>query len=100
MASAASPSAFPLHRDACLLDEHDRVLFQHSHAAGTHTQCATLQEGLEGLSPSISEEIQRESYPVYLDQRAGTLPAHYRSNQAVPGRPSQATKTTEGQSQY
>jgi len=72
----------------------------HPHPAGPHAERATVQEGLEGLAASIPQDIQRASYAVHLDQRAGTLPAHHRSRQALPGNPSQATTTTEGQSRY
>src|ERR1700694_30297 len=98
MAPASSPCAFPLHCDARLLDEHDRVLPQHSHTAGTYPKRPTFQERPEGFSGSISEEIQRESDAVHLDQGAGTLPAHHRSHKGVPSSPPEAAKTTEEQS--
>src|SRR5260221_7843628 len=100
MASKPSAGAFPLHSDARLLDEHDRVLFQHSNAPGTDAERATLKERLEGVSESILEEVQRESHSVYLDQRARALPTHYRGNERVPSSPSQTTNTTKGQNQY
>src|ERR1035441_8844165 len=100
MAPAPSASAFPLHPNSCLLDEPDRMLFQHSHPTGTDAERTTLQEGVEGFSAAISKEIQPQSHALHLDQRAGTLPTHHRSNERVPGSSSQATKAAEGQWKY
>jgi hypothetical protein len=44
--------------------------------------------------PSLSDEVQRESTPFTWTKKAGTLSAHYRSDQAVPSRQSQATQAT------
>src|ERR1035438_9614744 len=95
MAPAPSASAFPLHPNSCLLDEHDRMLFQHSHPTGTDAERTTLQEGVEGFSAAISKAIQPQSHALHLDQRAGTLPTHHRSNERVPGSSFQATKAAE-----
>src|SRR5664280_3605512 len=100
MAPAPSASAFPLHPNSCLLDEHDRMLFQHSHPTGTDAERTTLQEGVEGFSAAISKAIQPQSHALHLDQRAGTLPTHHRSNERVPGSSSQATKAAEDQPKY
>src|SRR5664280_1607299 len=100
MAPAPSASAFPLHPNSCLLDEHDRMLFQHSHPTGTDAERTTLQEGVEGFSAAISKAIQPQSHAIHLDQRAGTLPTHHRSNERVPGSSSQATKAAEDQPIY
>src|ERR1035437_6686540 len=100
MAPAPSASAFPLHPNSCLLDEHDRMLFQHSHPTGTDAERTTLQEGVEGFSAAISKAIQPQSHALHLDQRAGTLPTHHRSNERVPGSSSQATKASEDQPKY
>src|ERR1035437_624832 len=100
MAPAPSASAFPLHPNSCLLDEHDRMLFQHSHPTGTDAERTTLQEGVEGFSAAISKAIQPQSHALHLDQRAGTLPTHHRSNERVPGSSSQATKAGEDQPKY
>src|SRR5664280_2017896 len=100
MAPAPSASAFPLHPNSCLLDEHDRMLFQHSHPTGTDAERTTLQEGVEGFSAAISKAIQPQSHALHLDQRAGTLPTHHRSNERVPGSSSQATKAAEDQPNY
>src|ERR1035441_5770608 len=100
MAPAPSASAFPLHPNSCLLDEHDRMLFQHSHPTGTDAERTTLQEGVEGFSAAISKAIQPQSHALHLDQRAGTLPTHHRSNARVPGSSSQATKAAEDQPKY
>src|SRR5437764_407043 len=100
MAPAPSTSAFSLHSHPCLLDEHDRMLFQHSHPSGTDAECATLQEGFEEFSGALSKEIQPKSHPLHMDQRASTLPTHHRSHESIPGSPSQATKATESQGQY
>src|ERR1035437_4566473 len=100
MAPAPSASAFPLHPNSCLLDEHDRMLFQHSHPTGTDAERTTLQEGVEGFSAAISKAIQPQSHALHLDQRAGTLPTHHRSNERVPGSSSQATKAAEDQPTY
>src|SRR5664280_2808982 len=100
MAPAPSASAFPLHPNSCLLDEPDRMLFQHSHPTGTDAERTTLQEGVEGFSAAISKAIQPQSHALHLDQRAGTLPTHHRSNERVPGSSSQATKAAEDQPKY
>src|ERR1035441_7592908 len=100
MAPAPSASAFPLHPNSCLLDEHDRMLFQHSHPTGTDAERTTLQEGVEGFSAAISKAIQPQSHALHLDQRAGTLPTHHRSNERVPGSSSQATKAAEDPPKY
>src|SRR5664280_891465 len=100
MAPAPSASAFPLHPNSCLLDEPDRMLFQHSHPTGTDAERTTLQEGVEGFSAAISKAIQPQSHALHLDQRAGTLPTHHRSNARVPGSSSQATKAAEDQPIY
>src|SRR5664280_1318117 len=100
MAPAPSASAFPLHPNSCLLDEPDRILFQHSHPTGTDAERTTLQEGVEGFSAAISKEIQPQSHALHLDQRAGILPTHHRSNARVPGSSSQATKAAEDQPKY
>src|SRR5664280_452003 len=100
MAPAPSASAFPLPPNSCLLDEHDRMLFQHSHPTGTDAERTTLQEGVEGFSAAISKAIQPQSHALHLDQRAGTLPTHHRSNERVPGSSSQATKAAEDQPKY
>src|ERR1035441_8243669 len=100
MAPAPSASAFPLHPNSCLLDEHDRMLFQHSHPTGTDAERTTLQEGVEGFSAAISKAIQPQSHALHLDQSAGTLPTHHRSNERVPGSSSQATKAAEDQPKY
>src|SRR5579872_4517497 len=96
MAIEASAGAFSLHADACLLDEYDRVLLQHPDQAGTDAQCAAFQERFEGFLASVLEEVQSKSYPLHLDQRAGTLPPHHRSHQAVPSRPPEETEAAEG----
>src|SRR5664280_41887 len=100
MAPAPSASAFPLHPNSCRLDEHDRMLFQHSHPTGTDAEHTTLQEGVEGFSAAISKAIQPQSHALHLDQRAGTLPTHHRSNERVPGSSSLATKAAEDQPKY
>src|ERR1017187_576780 len=100
MAPAPSASAFPLHPNSCLLDEPDRMLFQHSHPTGTDAERTTLQEGVEGFSAAISKAIQPQSHALHLDQRAGTLPTHHRSNERVPGSSSQATKAAEDPPKY
>src|ERR1039457_7122058 len=100
MAPAPSASAFPLHPNSCLLDEPDRMLFQHSYPTGTDAERTTLQEGVEGFSAAISKAIQPQSHALHLDQRAGTLPTHQRSNERVPGSSSQATKAAEDQPKY
>src|SRR5882757_4509245 len=97
MAPEPFASAFPLHSHARLLDEHDRVLFQHSHPAGADSERATLKERPEGFSESILEEIQRGSHSVYLDQRARALPTHHRGDEGVPSCSSQTTKATKSQ---
>src|ERR1035437_1091564 len=100
MAPAPSASAFPLHPNSCLLDEHDRMLFQHSHPTGTSAKRTTVQEGVKGFSAAISKAIQPQSHALHLDQRAGILPTHHRSNERVPGSSSQATKAAEDQPKY
>src|SRR5664280_2919258 len=100
MAPAPSASAFPLPPNSCLLDEPDRMLFQHSHPTGTDAERTTLQEGVEGFSAAISKAIQPQSHALHLDQRAETLPTHHRSNARVPGSSSQATKAAEDQPKY
>src|SRR5271167_1526694 len=76
------------------------MLFQHPHQAGTDPKRPAFEEGLEGLSASILEEVQPESNAVYLDQGAGTLPAHHRSNQGVPSSPSKEAEAAENLSTY
>jgi hypothetical protein len=44
-------------------------------------ECATLEEGAEGLSGTLPKEIQPKSHPLHLDQRARTLPTHHRGNE-------------------
>src|SRR5712692_5150903 len=63
-------------------------------------QRPAFKERLKGVSAAILEEVQPASHAVHLDQRAGTLPAHHRSDQGVPSHPSQETEATESQRQY
>src|SRR5580658_7063232 len=100
MAAPTWPSAFPLHRNARLLDEPDRMLFQHSHQAGADPQRAALQERPEGASAPLLEQIQPESAAVHLDKGAGTFPANHRNNQAVPSGPSEETAPKKGARKY
>src|ERR1017187_10417234 len=86
--------------NARFLDEHDRVLFQYSYQAGADPQRPALEERLKGPSAPLLEQIQPESDAVHLDQRAGTLPADHRSNQAVPSGTPQKAAPTKSSEQY
>src|SRR5512139_1108431 len=76
------------------------MLFQHSSQTGTGTKRAALEERLEGFAAPILEEVQPKSDTIHLDQRARALPAHHRSNQAVPSRQPQAAQAAETQDKY
>jgi hypothetical protein len=45
------------------MDEHDRVFLQHSHPAGPHTECAALQEGLEGFPNCYLKKYRENPTP-------------------------------------
>src|SRR5205809_4347888 len=63
MAAASSACAFSSHPNPCLLDEHDRMLFQHSHPPSPDPECATLEEGFEGFSGTLSQEYSQNPIP-------------------------------------
>src|ERR1700736_5825329 len=96
MASAPPPRALSLHGHARLLDEHDRMLFQYSHPAGADTERPAFEEGSQGVSASLPEQVQRESQAVHLDQRARQIAANHRSDPTVSGHPSQTAEAGKG----
>src|SRR5580658_2809565 len=76
------------------------MLFQYPDPPSTDPGCPSFPERSEGLFAPLSEAIQPGPNALHLDQRAGTFPAHHRSNQAVPSSSSQAAKAEEGESRY
>src|SRR5947207_15573439 len=98
MAAASSASAFSLHPDTRLLDEHDRMLFQYSHPAGADAERTPFEKGSEGFSAPIPEAVQRESHALHLDQRARAPTAHHRSDPGISSSTPQGRKAKEEQS--
>src|SRR5580658_10605792 len=76
------------------------MLFQYPDPPSTDPGCPSFPERSEGLFAPLSEAIQPGPNALHLDQRAGTFPAHHRSNQAVPSSSSLAAKAEEGESRY
>src|SRR5262249_24884200 len=96
MASAPPPRAFSLHGHTCLLDEHDRMFFQHSHSTDVDAERTSHEEGPQGVPASLYEKIQRKSEALHLDQRAGSTATNHRSDERIPGDPPQAAETAKG----
>src|SRR4029434_6347320 len=97
MASAPPAGALSLHTHTCLMDEHDRMLFQHSDPTVIDTERTAFKTGSEGLSASLPETIWRKSNALHLDKRAGTPAKNHRGNQRISGRSSQTAKAANSQ---